>query len=350
MSVNPGQKQRSWERWPFWVKYGPILPVWLWYCLRARSFWFFTPSNPGITFGGFEGEGKEEMYKLLPESTYPKTVFVQPGQPFEAVLDVIRQHGFRFPFVVKPDVGMKGLLFRKIDNETELHTYHLQVPVLYMIQELVNYPLEVSVFYYWHPHQPKGVVTGFVQKEVMYVTGNGKATLQQLIAEHPIGRLRLEELHSKHQEQLEKVLPAGETYNLAWAANLSRGATFTNLQNEIDDRLLNVFDAISQPAQFFYGRYDIKCHSIEELKQGKHFSILEYNGSGAEPNHVYQSGFSWFKALGVFLHHWKALYQISVANHRKGIPYWSFAKGWRFLQQSREHFKLLERLDNEIKV
>lgn len=343
-------KQRSWERWPFWLRYAPIIPVWLWYCLKARSLWFFTPSNPTITFGGFEGEGKEEMYTLLPPASYPKTVFIQPRLPFLQVLEQVAANGFRYPFVVKPDVGMKGLLFRKIDNEAELEHYHRNVPVLYMLQELVHYPLEVSVFYYRYPDQPKGVITGFIQKEAMSVTGDGEQSLEQLIAAHPIAKLRQEEMHLKHRDHLPTILPKGQIYNLAWAANLNRGATFTNLHDQIDNRLLLVFDAISQPAQFYYGRYDIKCQSIEDLKQGKNISILEYNGSGAEPNHVYQSGYSWFKALGVILHHWKALYRISVANHRKGIPYWSFSKGRQFLKEARKHFKLLEKLDNQIKV
>ena len=29
--------------------------------------------------------------------------------------------------------------------------------------------------------------------------------------------------------------------------------------------------------------------SIEDLKNGKNFSILEFNGCGAEPNHIYDA-------------------------------------------------------------
>ena len=50
----------NWERWNFFVLYAPISPVWLWYCLRSGSLWYFSSSNPTITFGGFEGEGKKE--------------------------------------------------------------------------------------------------------------------------------------------------------------------------------------------------------------------------------------------------------------------------------------------------
>ena len=158
------EKLGNWELWPFALRYLLISPVWLWYCLRSRSLWFFSSSNPTITFGGFEGEGKKEMYELLPADTYPKTIYIQPGQDFEEVRQLIIQHGLTYPFVVKPDVGMKGLLFRKIDAEKELSLYHEKIPIEYIIQELVHYPLEVSVFYYRYPFQKKGVITGFIQK------------------------------------------------------------------------------------------------------------------------------------------------------------------------------------------
>ncbi len=342
------EKWTNWELFPFWLKYAPIMPVWLWYCLRAKSFWFFTPSNPTITFGGFEGEGKKEMYELLPKHTYPKTIFIEPELNFETVLQLVSQNNFQYPFIVKPDVGMKGLLFRKIDNKEELKTYHQKISIEYMVQDLVLYPLEVSIFYYRYPAKSTGVITGFIQKDLMEVMGDGKKTLWELIQSHPLAKLRLPEMQLKHQQQLHIIIPAGQQFILTYAANLSRGAKFTNLQQFIDDDLLNVFDALSKPAEFYYGRYDIKCNSIEDLKQGKNFSILEYNGSGAEPNHVYHSGYTWFAALKEFLKHWKVLYEISAYNHAQGIKYWPYKKGLSFLRQAKQHLALLEKLDNDI--
>ncbi len=61
-------------------------------------------------------------------------------------------------------------------------------------------------------------------------------------------------------------MPAGEKYMLSYAANHNRGAQFINLQNEIDQRLITVFDNISNNINdFFYGRYDIMCNSIEKF-------------------------------------------------------------------------------------
>src|SRR5688572_32791206 len=68
-----------WESWHWFAKYILIGPVWLWYSLRARSLWFFTPCNPTITFGGYAGETKQEVYKQLPPGTYPDSIFISPG-------------------------------------------------------------------------------------------------------------------------------------------------------------------------------------------------------------------------------------------------------------------------------
>ena len=340
----------NWELWPFKIRYFLISPVWLWYCLRSGSFWFFSSSNPTLTFGGFEGEGKKEMYELLPKHFYPKTIYASPGESFEDIKKRVAENGFVYPFVVKPDVGMKGLLFRKLDNENDLNTYHKKNPVEYIIQDLVEYPLEVSVFYYRFPDRKKGVITGFIQKELMDVFGDGKSTLWDLIMLHPKARHRPEEMRIKHEEHLQKVIPKGERYILTYAANLNRGAKFTNLSHLIDDQLLKIFDEISHRALFYYGRYDIKCESVEDLKLGKNFTILEFNGSGAEPNHVYNSGFSLFAAYRVFLHHWNVLYKISRYNKNHGIPYWPLKKGLKFLREAKRHLKVLEKSDTEILI
>lgn len=343
------EKVRNWELWPFWMRYAFISPVWLWYCLRSRSFWFFSTSNPTITFGGFEGEGKKEMYEQLHTDTVPKTIYINPQSGFEKVKKEVAKNGFAYPFCVKPDVGMKGLLFRKIDSEEQLKKYHEQVSFQYIVQELIALPIEASVFYYRYPGETKGVITGFILKELLEVAGDGKSTLRQLIENHPTAQHRLEEMHMKHAAHLHTVIPDGEKYYLAYAANLNRGARFINLQEEIDEKLHRVFDEISLQTQFYYGRYDIKCASIEELKEGN-FKTLEFNGCGAEPNHVYQSGYSLWEAQKIILQHWKVLFEISRINHQNGIPYWNFKKGYRFLKDARKHFSQLEESDKKIFV
>ena len=344
------EKITNWELWPFNVIYAPLGPLWLWYALKARAFWWFTPANPTLAFAGFEGEGKKEMYDLLPEHAYPTTIYVEPTQSFDDIKTLVAEKGLTYPICVKPQVGLKGLLFRKVDSEEKLRIYHERVPVDYLIQSLVEAPMEVSVFYYRYPDQPKGVISGFIQKEMMHVFGDGKHTLWELILLHPKAKHRLEEMRIKHEKMLETILPAGEKYILTHAANLNRGARFTNMKEEIDEQLLDLFDPLSHRCSWYYGRYDLKCNSIEELKQGK-FIVLEFNGAGAEPNHVYNANYSWFKALKVFAHHWKVLYEIGKYNHkRKGVRYWGNREGNLWLGQARAHGKLLEKYDREILI
>ena len=340
-----------WETWPYRVKYIPLIPAWLWYCLRSGSLWFFTPSNPSLTFGGFEGERKKEMYDQLPPGSYPESIYISPTLPFDEVEKEISTNNFDYPFAVKPDVGTMGFMFRKIDNVDQLKTYHAKMPSDYIIQKLITYPLEVSVFYYRFPYQQTGTITGFLKKEFLEVIGDGQSTLWQLIQNYDRVQFRMEEMKAKHEHKLNAILPQGEIYILSQALNLSRGGKLVSLKQEIDNNLLKVFDELSHyTKQFYYGRYDIKCTCVEDLKQGKNYSILEYNGSGAEPHHAYGTGNTLVQAQAIFLHHWKILYQISRYNDRHGIHYWGFKKGWEFLKAARKEYNLLKKIDAETEL
>ncbi|MES1218707.1 MAG: hypothetical protein ABUT20_24600 [Bacteroidota bacterium] len=340
------QRVVNWELWPFYVLYFPIGFMWFWYCIKSRSFWFFSSSNPTITFGGFEGESKKEMYDQLPPHSFPKTIYVLHDLPFEEVKKRIEQSDFKYPFIVKPDVGKQGILFRKIDNEDQLEKYHKGMPVEYIVQELVQWPVELSVFYYRHPEQQRGVISGFIQKELLEVYGDGQSTLWQLILNHPRAKLRLDEMKDRHEHRLERVLPKGQHFYLSYAGNHNRGARFINLKELIDADLLNVFDGLSHYTdKFYYGRYDIKCTSVDDLKKGFNYSILEFNGCGAEPNHIYDCNMSLGSAYREILKHWKVLYEISKYNHEHGTPYWSFSRGRKFLSDATKHFTMLAKYD-----
>ncbi|MEJ1240872.1 hypothetical protein WBG78_22190 [Chryseolinea sp. T2] len=335
-----------WEVWHWFAKYILIGPAWLWYCLKARSFWFFTPSNPTITFGGFVGESKFAIYKQLPLGTYPSTALVTPDFPVDKLDNLRCSHGLKFPIVAKPDVGQMGLMFRKIESLDHFKQYHRSMPVPYVLQEYIDYPIEVSVFYYRMPGEDSGRITGFVKKEYMQVVGDGVKTLRQLIGDYPRARYRRAELFSKHESKLSWVVPNGEPYVLSHALNLSRGGRLVNLENENDSSLLKVFDDISRYTKnFYYGRYDVKCRSIEDLKAGRNFSILEYNGAGAEPHHVYSGGFGLFSACSVLVKHWGILFRIAEANRKKGIPVWHHESGRHFINHAGRHMRLLKVLD-----
>lgn len=335
-----------WEAWDWRLKYVPIIPAWVWYCIKSRSLWFFTPSNPALVFGGFDGVSKKDMYLHLPPGSYPKSLFIKNNSPFNEVENLFLLKGFKYPAAVKPETGRMGFMFRKIENVADLKRYHETMPVNYIIQEFIDYPLEVSAFYYRFPGEKKGVITGFIKKESLQVIGDGKSTVLQLIEMSPRARLRLEEMKLKHKDKLNEILEKGKPFKLSHALNLSRGGKLVSMESEKDEQLLQVFDQLSNYSKdFYYGRYDIKCTSVEDLKHGKNFTILEYNGSGGEPHHVYGNGNTLLQACSILLHHWNMLYKISKASNHKGVPYWGLKQGWHFFREANKHVQRLKKLD-----
>jgi hypothetical protein len=81
------------------------------------------------------------------------------------------------------------------------------------------------------------------------------------------------------------------------------------------------------------------------MKAGKNISILEFNGAGAEPNHIYDCGMTYAAALKVIMRHWEDLYRISRINYKNGVKYWSFGQGFSYLRKAKKYFKQLYRDD-----
>ena len=126
---------------------------------------------------------------------------------------------------------------------------------------------------------------------------------------------------------MRKVLPNGAKLELVSIGNHVLGTKFLNSNHLITDRLSASFDRISKQVDgFYFGRYDLRVASINDLENGK-VKVVELNGCGAEPSHIYQPGFSLWKALGVLFQHWNYIYRISTQNHALGVPYISFAEG-----------------------
>lgn len=335
-----------WELWPFLVIYAPLGFVWLYYAMKAKAFYFFSNVNPGLTFSGFEGERKIEMYNQLPHGLYPPTIYVFSHEEPVYILARVKEAGISFPFVVKPDVGTQGLMFRIISHANELLSYHACLKADYVIQSLVELPQEYSVFYIRYPGEKNGKITGLILKEYLFVKGDGHSTLLQLMQQHEKAKYRLTELSEKHAQRLTEVIPGGEVFHLSITGNHNRGARFINLHHEIDERLLRVFDGIADAVpHFHYGRYDLKCSSLEDLKNGVNIQVLEYNGTGAEPNHIYDCGMRYFTALGVIKQHWKDMYRIGRIHYKNGIPYWSFRRGRKYLKKAYGWYAELRKMD-----
>jgi len=276
------------------------------------------------------GESKGKILDLIPEEYKARTILVLSGSGFDTILNLIEINKLTFPIIAKPDVGERGKGVQKIDSIGQLRSYIQNHDADFLIQEYIDYPIELGIFYHRIPGAEKGNVTSVTQKKFLEVTGDGKSTVLKLMEELPRARLQIERLTPMLEDKKNYIPKIEETVLLELIGNHCRGTTFLNANDIIDEELQKTIDQISKKIPgFYFGRYDLRCRSIEELKKGNYIKIMELNGAGAEASHIYQPGFSILEGYKVLFKHWKIMYTISTINHKNGIPYLSFQEGKR---------------------
>lgn len=330
----------NWEYWPFSVVYFPVFFYYAWLIARTRSFFFFTASNPSIDFGGMFGEKKSEIFNLIPKKYIPKTVLIEVKDANSAIKEAEK---IGYPLIAKPDIGERGNWVEKIHNREELVRYASECPVNFLLQELISYPIELGVFFINHPKHGKKI-TSIVRKSFLEIEGNGASTILELLKGDQRAMLTAD-LESDFLNSNGHIVPdSGEKVLVEPIGNHCRGTMFLNDETEIDEPLTAAFSTIAdQIPDFYFGRFDLRCRSFRELKQLKNFSILELNGAGAEPGHIYQPGYSLLKAYKSIFWHLKVLTEISIQNHSNGVPYWSFKEGYQRWKDHKKHNALLSK-------
>jgi hypothetical protein len=319
-----------WEYWPFQVVYIPIYFLWAFYAVKAKSIFFFNASNPTIKNGGFIMESKKAIYNLIPQQYYPKTELIKEGTAVVEIKAIIEQSNIRYPFIAKPDVGLRGSGVKKINTLEDLEQYALKANFDFVVQDLIPFQNEVGIFYVRYPNEEKGKITGIVSKEFLIVTGNGVATVEELIKVNPRYELQLKVLKKEYGNKLLEVLPEGEKLNLVPYGNHARGAKFIDGSHWITDKLeATINEMCLQIPGFFFGRMDVMYNTFEELENGKNFAVVELNGAASEPTHIYDPRHSLFFAWKELARHITYMYEISVENNKNGAPYLAHKAGMK---------------------
>jgi len=329
----------QWEYWPFSVLYFPVYFYYIWLAIKRGSLFFFTASNPKIDFGGMFGEKKSEIYDIIPEEFIPKTVLVSSGDGTSAFQQASEMG---YPLIAKPNIGERGIWVKRIENEDQLEKYVCDCPVDFLLQELVDFTIELGVFYVRFPNEVQGRVTSIVRKNFLKVLGDGRHTINQLLKKNERALLTADlesEFLSKNGEEVPEM---GEEVLIEPIGNHCRGTQFLSDNQQISEKLNAAFDRLArQIPDFYFGRFDLRCASYEDLIQLKNFKILELNGAGAEPGHIYQPGYSLLQAYKDILWHLATLSKISAENKQRGIPYWTFKKGYQKWKAHKRYNRLL---------
>jgi hypothetical protein len=327
----------NWEYWPQWLVYLPITPVYAYYALKAKTPFYIVAANPTMENGGYLMESKFTIHNQLPQHLVPTTILIKKDVEFSIVLKQLHQSAIRYPFFCKPDVGGKGRGVAKIEDEEQLLKYHSSSPINYIIQQAIPYKNEIGIFYCRLPNNENGFISGIVGKQPIQIIGNGVLTLQQLIEQVPRYYFQRKSLFEKYKKDWNKILYKGEFFILSEIGNHARGSLFTDLTKHNTPQLEQLIDTISKTYNtFYFGRYDIKFNTWEELYQGKNFMLIELNGSGSEPTHIYHPNKSIVQAWKIILYHWKVLYKIAAINHKNGTPYPTLKQGLNLIKQENE--------------
>ncbi|MES2647971.1 MAG: NRDE family protein [Bacteroidota bacterium] len=331
-----------WEYWPFHIVYAPIYPYWFWLCLKARSLFFFTASNPTIRNGGFLMESKMEIYDLIPVDSYPKTLLVRKEEVNASELkDLLMRKQFSFPLIAKPDIGLRGIAVKLVRTIEELENYHQQSKVDFLVQDYVPYENEVGIFYCRMPGTSQGQITGIVGKELLSVTGDGKQSIAQLLQQEKRFLLQVEALQKSDPVMLTQVLNDNETKLLVPYGNHCRGAKFIDLTDKMNERLSRTINALClQIPGFYFGRLDIRYNSWEEFCNGLNYAVIELNGAGSEPAHIYDPKHSIFFGWKEIIRHLNLLYQISKKNKQmKKLPYMPLKGGVSLFRENAAYMR-----------
>ena len=338
----------NWEYWPTYMFYIPLLPHYFYYALKSGSFAYFTAANPAIKHGGDATESKFKTLKLLPNSLTPKSIFVPKNEALSTVIENLSAQNLNFPLIIKPDIGYRGLLVKKLNELSDLKVYLSKYPSIdFIIQEFVNHQNECGILYYRYPNEKQGKITSITLKKYLCVNGDGVSNLAKLIREDAHAQ-RYEAIYQERvKDNLDYKPQKGETFLLNEIGNHCKGASFLNGNNHISEKLTATFDKISHQIDgIYFGRFDIKYDSFEALEAGKSFKIIELNGVIAEPTHIYDApNSSYAYALRNIAQHWNYIYKISKINHKqKGVKYTKIAPVLKDLFALRPYNKMIEKL------
>ena len=303
----------------------PVLGIWLYNALRARNLFYFTLTNPGIETGGFFGESKSNILKHIPGEFKPITILLKAPVNEDEIENLFQQSGLSFPIIVKPEIGERGWLITRINSMPELKAHVRKHPIDLILQTYIDYPLETSIMVYATPDGRKKHVTSVCEKYFLQIKGDGQSTIGELILGQDRAVLQLEKLLKNFGQRWNEVLPKEEVLILESIGNHCRGTTFLNRNELIDESITEVMAGLlSSMPGVYYGRFDMRIGSWEELRKGENIRVLEFNGASSDPAHIYQPGYSLFRAYRDMAFHWKAMRQIAIQNRERGYKPMTF--------------------------
>ncbi|MCI0691344.1 alpha/beta fold hydrolase [candidate division KSB1 bacterium] len=314
-----------WEFWPLWFFYIPIVIYIIYLGIKHRCLTLFTAVNPAIPESGFIGESKSAILQGLASADgfLARHIMIKSSLPKDERLQRVREfmaaNHLMLPIVIKPDQGERGAGVTIARSQQQLEECLASADFDVIVQEYVD-GHEFGVFYVRYPDTDKGFIYSITDKRLISVVGDGKRTLEELILADDravcMARLHLQ----KHEKNLYHVPPKGEKVKLVEVGTHCRGAMFLNGEPLKTPALEAKIDEISQGfSGFYFGRYDIRTPSLDEIKNGAGFKVVELNGVTSEATHIYDPKNSLMEGYSVLMKQWRMAFEIGAQNRQRGV-------------------------------
>jgi hypothetical protein len=235
-------------------------------------------------------------------------------------------------------VGHRGAGVQPLRNEEQLRQYLEAFPAgkPLLLQQLCEQPGEAAIVYFRRPGEAQGHIFSLTFKHFPSVTGDGHHSVRELIMHDDRAAIIHEIYFRRHRRQLERVLAKGETFPLVFTGNHRLGAVLKSGNEQITPELTGAIDELAQALpEFYYGRFEVRFNTAEDLLQARDFTIFEINGSGAEALHIWDANMTLFEAWRVQAAQWRLLFEIGALNRRRGHRPLAWRALWR---EAKAHF------------
>jgi membrane protein DedA with SNARE-associated domain len=330
-----------WEFWPRWLFYPPVVAWIAWLGVRHRGLTVFSAANPGIPGGGFVGESKFDILQALgmDHGDVARAVLVpaaaDAAQRLRLARRFLQAHGLELPVVLKPDQGQRGDGVAIVKTLDDLHVRLAEARSDMVLQEYVP-GIECGVFYYRRPSAPRGRIFSVTEKRFPQLVGDGRRTIDALILADDRA-VCLEGVHRRaHAADLDRVPGRGERVDLVEVGSHCRGSIFLDGGALVTPAMEEAFDAIARRFDgFFFGRFDVRAPSLDDMRAGTRLKVIELNGVTSEATSIYDPGRGLLDAYRTLFAQWRLAFEIGAENRRRGARVWTIGELARMVRAYR---------------
>ena len=113
---------------------------------------------------------------------------------------------------------------------------------------------------------------------------------------------------------------SGEVVRLATIGSTRVGGLYRDGQAFITAALMQAVDAIARDMpDFYFGRFDVRFDSLQELGAGRGFTIMEVNGAGSEAIQAWDPETGVLDGFRMIFEKQRILFAIGHAMRRRGV-------------------------------